>query len=406
MTKKAGRPTGRERDGMRFRFLWFPLACAATLAVTGCKNPEDASRRGDAAPHARASSMSKPPAAATSGVKRGPSAATSAATSASAPARARPRVAACKALAKGKLVVLGTHPGHTLRLAARRGDAYLLSFNRGQARIEVVEMPRDGSKPKVFEAHRANNEPRGFAVGEHAAYFTVGQTLVRVPFDGGKPTELGRDFSWGLALRGAELLGVQCKKHGEQRLVRLPTAGGSPTTVASLPDPRPGKCRITYIALDGDRAFLSDWAKRRVLRVDLADGSTQVLATKIPFPLRIAVGDSTVAFQMSSGIERVSKDGGKVSPLTSIGATPFHAMGWDRDSFFVLHEDAYSSPAILKRLPRAGGKPKAMEWFSVADITMGSGITDLAVDDQCVYLSRWRRGSSGGYSEVMARPKR
>ncbi len=94
-----------------------------------------------------------------------------------------------------------------------------------------------------------------------------------------------------------------------------------------------------------------------------------------------------------------------MTKLSDIGRAPFHFVAWDDRDFFILDEDAYAPRGVVDRLPRAGGKPRELAWFKVtAAAEEGTGINDIAVDGQCIYLAREHPDKD--YSEVLALPKR
>jgi len=327
----------------------------------------------------------------------------SASASAVAPVSDPPPPADCKALARKKLIALTSRAGKAADIALRDGDVFALFYKELGARIEVVRVPRSGGRVTVLGPFTQSVHPGGLVVGEDAAFYSVNGRLMREPFDGTKPTEIANGLSKGIAVRGNDLFAVRCPTRGEQELVRLPATGGEPSVVARFDGPKAGKCNVSSIALDGDSAFVADWATRRVLRVGLRDQKTTELATGQPFPKRIALGPSDVVFQASSGLVTVPKSGGPTKKLASIGSSPDHSVAWDDHDFFIVNEDAYSMKASLEQLPRSGGDSKVIEWFPVKTVPEGSGVTDVAVDDQCVYVSRWN--SAAGYSEILARPK-
>jgi hypothetical protein len=314
----------------------------------------------------------------------------------------RPAEPDCKALAKKKLVAIGSFAGKASEIAVREGNVFVLLYAEMQARIEVVMMPRDGGKPTVFGRLTMQVQPGGLVVAEDAAFYSVNTGLMREPFDGTKPTEIARGLSKGIAVRGDEIFAVRCPEAGKEELVRLPTKGGAPTVVASFAGAKFGPCNVSSIALDADSAFVSDWAARRVLRVGLRDGKTQELSSNKAFPKRLALGPTSVVFQTSNGLVSVPKTGGAETKLASIGTSPFHLLAWDRGDFYIMNEDAYSMRAVVERMPRSGGKRQEIEWFQVKTVPEGSGVTDMAADEQCLYLSRWDQGR--GFSEVLARP--
>jgi hypothetical protein len=331
------------------------------------------------------------------------SAAPAPAASAPTPVADAPAPAECRALARKKLVAIASRAGKAADIAVRDGDVFALFYKELGARIEVVRVPRSGGKVTVLAPFTQNVHPGGLVVGEDAAFYSVNGRLMREPFDGTKTVEIANGLSKGIAVRESDVFAVRCPTRGEQELVRLPVTGGEPSVVATFEGPKAEKCNVSSLALDGDAAYVADWATRRVLRVSMRDKKATELASQQPFPKQIALGDSDVVFQASGGLVSVPKSGGTVKKLASIGSSPDHSVAWDDHDFFIVNEDAYSMKASLERMPRAGGDSTVIEWFPVKTVPEGSGVTDVAVDDQCVYVSRWN--SALGYSEILARPK-
>lgn len=306
----------------------------------------------------------------------------------------------CKALAKGKLVAIGAYGGDITELATHGG--FVFAAVQQGTRASVIRFSRDGEKPKELAHVMVSRSPASLRVDDHAAYFSAGPSLYSAPLGGGPMQKLAPAFSRPLAVSGGSLYGVRCagKERRVDELLQLPRAGGEARVVGSWPRAAGIACDYRYVAVDGSRAFVSDFTGRRIIAISLADGTLSEIAVKRAFPQRIALEATSVAFQAAGGIYRVPKQGGEVVRVTEYGTTPFESVAWDDRDFYVLHTLAYATTDKLLRIPLAGGKPEQLEGFAVSGVTVGIRV-DVAVDDECVYVAQNRKD----YAEILARPK-
>ncbi|MFO0572251.1 MAG: hypothetical protein U0263_41900 [Polyangiaceae bacterium] len=287
-------------------------------------------------------------------------------------------------------------------LAARDGWVYRLGFSQPMAKAELVRFGRDGAKPTELGSYKGLGEPKSFVLGATSVLFSMQRLLVQIPLGGGDPVKLAKDFSSVVAANATHAFGVRCdKKAGSDQLVRVSLAGGDVETAASWPRVKGhDSCDYKGLAIDSSHAFVADWGNRRVFSVALADGSTRELAQD-PYPSRLAVEPESVVFNGQGGIYRASKAGGAAKQLTGLGGAPFSTWAWDPSALYVLQTEAYSMRDFVAKVPSDGGKEQELEGFPVSDVVEGSGATQIAVDDQCVYFAFRRKG----YSELFARPK-
>lgn len=315
-----------------------------------------------------------------------------------------PPAAPCKAVAKNKLVSLGAQAGEFGALALRAGSVYLVTFSVPAATATLKRIGRDGEGARVVGHSKGPGRVVGnLVVDDEAAYFVHGKSLVKIPLAGGPSTTLRQGVIRPIALAEDSLWFVHCNStEAQDQLMSLPRAGGEPSARASWPRRPGGKgCQYGDLVITPDDFFFDDWTTRRVLAVSRKDGALRELATKMPFPGRIAMEPTDLVFQANGGLFRVPKSGGAAKHISDWGATPFHYFAWDGAEFFVFNGEAYGMRHTLLQIPLIGGRGKEIEWFQVKDVVMGSGVGDIAVDDSCVYLAK----SAEGYSEVLARPK-
>lgn len=286
--------------------------------------------RGNPPTPAPSSSPTTASASAASGVLPTPAASTLAPSHASAtPIEAAPRPH-CKALTKGRLVAIGAHGGEVTGLAT--DDGFVFAAVRQGARASVIAFSRDGDKPKELAHVMVSRPPGSLCVDDHAAYFSVGSSLYSAPRAGGPMRSLASAFSRPLAVSGGSVYGVRCgaQERRVDELVQLPRTGGEARVVGSWPRAAGTSCDYRYVAVDGSRAFVSDWTGRRVIGVSLADGNSSEIAVKQAFPQRIALEATSLAFQSAGGIFRVGKQGGEVARVSELGTTPFRVRGLGR----------------------------------------------------------------------------
>lgn len=322
-----------------------------------------------------------------------------------APAPAPPPSAtvACKGVTKQKLTALTAQAGEFGGLAVRGDSVYLLAFDQPAARATLKRVGRDGEGAKVVGHSKSPGRIAGLVVDDEAAYFVHGKALVKLPLAGGEARTLRQDVGRPIALAEGALWYMACNpSEKKDLLMSLPRAGGEPTEHASWPRTTPGKgCQYGDVVVTADDFFVDDWTSRKVLAISRKDRSVRELASKMPFPGRIAVEASDVVFQASGGLYRVPKAGGEAKKISDLGSTPFHFFAWDASQFFVFNGEAYGMRHILSQLPKSGGRGKEIEWFQVQDVVMGSGVSDIAVDDSCIYLAK----GGSAYVEVLAKPK-
>ncbi len=322
-----------------------------------------------------------------------------------APAPAPPPSAtvACKGVTKQKLTALTAQAGEFGGLAVRGDSVYLLAFDQPAARATLKRVGRDGEGAKVVGHSKSPGRIAGLVVDDEAAYFVHGKALVKLPLAGGEASTLRQDVIRPIALAEGALWYMACNpSEKKDLLMSLPRAGGEPTEQVSVPRTTPGKaCQYGDVVVTADDFFVDDWTSRKVLAISRKDRSVRELASKMPFPGRIAVETSDVVFQASGGLYRVPKAGGEAKKISELGSTPFHFFAWDASQFFVFNGEAYGMRHILLQLPKSGGRGKEIEWFQVQDVVMGSGVSDIAVDDSCIYLAK----GGSAYVEVLAKPK-
>ena len=235
-------------------------------------------------------------------------------------------------------------------------------------------------------------EPVGLVIGKRAAYFTRNRLLVRMPLDGSVATVLNKEASRSLAWHAEDLYGITCEpKSGPQRLVRY-VGEGEAISVAEINQSAKDACDYRGMEIGGSTAYIADWGNQRVLAVSLDDKSAKILATKKPFASALIVGTDHLILQAAHALFRIPLSGGDSTAITKddVGGAPFFLIDTDTSDIWLYDMNGYTDAQYLYRLPRTGGVAVKVETFpATSDVRpLEIGIYNLAVDDECVYLTR------------------
>lgn len=365
------------------------ITCAVLLGLTACKrdrvNSDPQGKPPTPSAAAAASQSSLPPSAAQ------PSAIASSAVGAAEDAGVA--VVHCKARGKRGFVPLGTLRESPVKMVARDAMIWALTYNQPMARASLMRVPRDGSPAVPVVRHTGLGDPVGLVIGKRAAYFTRNRLLVRMPLDGSDASVINKDTSRALAWHAEDLYGITCEpKNGPQRLVRYAGGEGEAIAIAEINQSPKDACDYRGMAMGGSTAFISDWGNQRVLAVSLDDKSVKVLATKKPFASALIVDSDHLILQAAHALFRIPQSGGDSTAITKddIGGAPFFLIDSDASDIWLYDTSGYTDAQHLYRLPRAGGAAVKVETFpATSDVRpVEIGIYNLAVDDECVYLTR------------------
>ncbi len=224
--------------------------------------------------------------------------------------------------------------------------------------------------------------PYGIAVDGANVYWTteMGGAVMKVPTGGGTPTTLasGQTEPFGIAVDGAN---VYWTARGDGTVMKVPIAGGTPTPLASAQTEPFG------IAVDGANVYWTDNGSGTVMMVPVAGGAPVTLASGQSQPFRIAV-DATSVYWTNYG-------GGTVMTVPIAGGTPTalatgqdHPQGVAVDATNV-YWDTFKGGTVMM-MPIGGGTP----------IQLASGQSlpsSIAVDGANVY---WTNAGDDTVAEV------
>jgi hypothetical protein len=223
-------------------------------------------------------------------------------------------------------------------------------------------------------------EPRGIALDATRAYVIDERRRVRaVDKQGGAPVTVVEDEGGtarvlDLAITGSHLYWTVSHDPPDAAMgtvKRVPLAGGTPQTVATLPS----GTQPLAVALNATHVFFTTAGDRRVMRADVGGGGLATLASELKEPMSIAVDAQRVVWtDLQSGVQTTPLDGG-VDPVE---LAPTGGAG----PLALSDTHAYFASVLLgevSRVPLQGGE--AERW--VVYLVQPGGI---AVDDSNVYV--------------------
>jgi len=332
--------------------------------------------------------------------------------SASAIAPTNPPAIHCKALSKRGLVSIGVLREELLQLAVDGPNVMAFSYHPGLARISLTQFRRDGTAPVVIGRHTSRGEPKSPVLQAEAAYFTRNKALYRMPRDGGATVELASGFAASIAVQGGYVYGVRCDaKQPKDQLNRVAIAGGPIEWVADIEhttpaeqDPGTFECDYHSLVADSQAVYAGHWNGRRILRIALADRTVTTLATKTTYPESLHLIDDKLYFQAQYGVYRSSKTNADAVRVTELGAAPFTLIAYSREGLIIHASEPYANEEWTYAFPFATGVPSKLEYFKAQkpeQVPADTGIRDIAVDDECVYIARQLEG----YLAIYARKR-
>jgi hypothetical protein len=218
----------------------------------------------------------------------------------------------------------------------------------------------DGTSPATLSA--SLDLPRGLAIDATSVYWTEGGGRVaKAPLGGAPPTVLasGLDFPGDIAVDATNVYWVEGgtdgkpPPEGDTKLMMVPKAGGTPTTLATA-------------------------------GMLVSGGSLTVDATNVYWTISVYQQVNGASVCTLGKVLSVPIAGGAATTLTS-GQNGPGAIAVDATSLYWINEGSKDDGAIMK-IPKGGG----------AAITLAANLTDpsrIVVDDTAVY---WTDGGVGG----------
>jgi len=332
--------------------------------------------------------------------------------SALASAEPTPEAVHCKALGKQGLLAIGLLHEELLELIVEGPNVMTFSHHQGLARVSLTQYRRDGATPFVIGRHTSRGDPKSPVLLKDAAYFTRNQVLYRMARDGGTTVEVAKGFANSIAVQGGFAYGVHCDaKAQKDQLNRVAITGGPIELVADIEhttpaeqDPGTFACDYRSLVADEQAVYLGHWNGRRILRVALADRSVTTLATKTTYPQSLHLADDALYFQAQYGVYRSPKTKAEAVRVTELGSSPFTLVAYSPQGLFIHESGPYAPDEWTYGMSFATGKASKLEYFKALDpeeTPPDTGVRDIAVDDECVYIARQYKG----YLSLLARKR-
>jgi hypothetical protein len=310
--------------------------------------------------------------------------------------------AACKAVGKKGSTELGPIPDVEVQLAAAPDALYALGFTHELARSRLYRFSRAGGPIEMVAEQKGLGERKPFVVADGAAYYVQSGKLIRLGPKAGESAVLFDGVHSPVAVVGDRVLGIACDgKAKVDRLLEVPSQGGEPHLLAELPRASNQACRYRSIVADEREVFVADWNARAILAVSRSDKSVRTIASKIRYPGPLFLQPAALAYGHGTGLERVARDGS--SPVSLAGSdvamAPFAIVRSNGTDYFAVDKMPNLMESTLRQVPRAGGPARFVLALRnadpLADVVLGQGVQDFAVDQQCAYVAQKQYERSG-----------
>lgn len=288
---------------------------------------------------------------------------------------------------------LAVNGGTVGAVAVDTTHVYWVGFDVNQPSSGVLaKVPINGGPITALAAGLA--QPTAVAVDRENVYWSDSQlgTVMKLPLAGGKPTTL---FSGpGVSAIAIDATFVYWTSgllalSGPGSVMRVPIAGGAASTLAG------GLDTPDAIAVDATHVY---WANRgvtgqptsgSVVSLPLAGGAIVTLASTQLEPFAIAIDSTNVYWATGAGVALVPKAGG--SPMT-LATAAVSAMAVDGvDVYWAVSASMTGGDGVVAKVPNAGGTTTTLA------SALGS-IAALAVDPTSVYF-----GASGANGPELAK---
>jgi len=310
---------------------------------------------------------------------------------------AEPKASAhhCKALGKKTSTELAPILEEEVALAVEGDDVYALGYTHALARSRLYRFTRDGGAPEVLAEQKGLGDRKHFSLQDGAGYYVQAGKLFKLGPAQNSALLLRDGVHSPAAVVSDQLLVVACdSKAKADHLLRIPSAGGDAETVADLPRASADRCQYSSVVADEREAFIADWTGSQIFGVSLRDKVVRVVVAKRGFPGPLVLEPDALVYSSALGMFRVPRTGGAPTRLadTNEALAPYSLIAASRNDYWVFDNIAYTNESVLHRLPRAGGDSKAFMKLHNADPNGenidGQGLSDFAVDDECVYVAQ------------------
>ena len=242
---------------------------------------------------------------------------------------------------------------------------------------QVGMAPKGGGAAKILA--ESTSSPWGIAADGSSVYWAsdFDEAVWKVPQAGGAKVKLASipssGTSAGLAVSGGTLYWL-----GADTLRATPVGGGTTQVLGNATTPT----SLTLV-IDSGNAYWGSWSDGNVVRMQLAGGTTSVLASA-SYPNDVDVDASSLYFGDDSGLWQVAKSGGTPKLLASATSGVYNVATDGTNVYF-------SDGTLLERVPVGGGKRVKLRTLS--------SIGQIRLDAGFVY---WTENGSGS---VLRLPK-
>ena len=290
----------------------------------------------------------------------------------------------CVAEKPGAAASVTTVAGTVVGLAARGGQVYALTHEQSRGRGRILRVSRAGGQAVAVATHRDRGSPSGLVVTDQATLFSFGGNLLRTLHSPGAKSEIiADDFPWQFDVTSQHVYAVRCRRSAVRvELVRLPTGGGDIQVVASWSKPRGKSCGLPSVTVREDETFVSDWAARRVLRIDLTTRKVETIAERHTNPYRLIVAGDRMAFQSSTGVFRMTTSGTDKRTMPKLVGAPLEAVAFDGSHVYSVFAGKFAGVTVHRARLDDGPTEQIFHENGIRALPV------IAVDDQCVFTVR------------------
>lgn len=202
----------------------------------------------------------------------------------------------------------------------------------------------DGPVTRVGITGLSDN-PEEYAGGRDFLYLTMFKRseIMRVPVSGGRAEKIG-DLARGILALHGDTLYVMSYSTGV--LTALPVTGGRPRTIAR------GLVRPTAFAVDATHAFVYSEREQSLRRLDLATGTSVVIATDLVNSDEVLLDGPWVYTRSwskpSHTLVRVAKDGSRPAEVIAGDLASPYRIAVDADAIYVTSRDSNEIVCLAK----------------------------------------------------------
>jgi len=300
-------------------------------------------------------------------------------------------------LGKQGTLELSPIPEAEVQLALEGDQIYALGFTHALARSRLYRFSRDGGPATMVAEQKGLGQNKRFVVANGAAYYVQAGRLFKLGPAQGSALTLAEGVNSQVAVVGAHALVMACddKSHVDH-LLRIPIDGGAAEPIAEVPRASRDTCQYPNLVADEREAYVADWNGSRILSVSLKDGGVRPLVRKRGFPGPLLLEPDALVFLSALGLQRTARTPSADAPTRLAGSdealAPWSFIAATSAAYWVFDAIAYTTETTLHRIPRGGGRSKPIMTLKNRDPNAesyeGQGLSDFAIDEECVYVAQ------------------